>query len=220
MLNDDDYDHGHDVDDSRSQTERLQQLAALLPPQLARRDWTDVGLCIACGYALRGLPQPRCPECGRWFDPCEPRTMNVPGWRPPMPPAPPPEPPTFAGRIIVAAGFATLLVAVFDLTGGAFGLLLWVGVLVAWRNRNRGMKRAKTRPLHMMKEGFAHWRLVLTVLFALTFAPWYWNDICPHAEYWGFGRIVIARSRTGGPCRNHAPTGAARFGKNWYIFIR
>lgn len=23
------------------------------------------GLCVSCGYNLRGLPQPRCPECGR-----------------------------------------------------------------------------------------------------------------------------------------------------------
>jgi len=25
------------------------------------------GLCVACGYNLRGLPEPRCPECGREF---------------------------------------------------------------------------------------------------------------------------------------------------------
>lgn len=27
--------------------------------------WT----CIGCGYLLYGLPEPRCPECGRPFDP-------------------------------------------------------------------------------------------------------------------------------------------------------
>lgn len=26
------------------------------------------GLCIECGYNLTGLPEPRCPECGREFD--------------------------------------------------------------------------------------------------------------------------------------------------------
>ncbi len=27
------------------------------------------GLCETCGYNLRGLPQPRCPECGTGFEP-------------------------------------------------------------------------------------------------------------------------------------------------------
>ncbi len=29
----------------------------------------DRGLCGGCGYDLRGLPEARCPECGRPFDP-------------------------------------------------------------------------------------------------------------------------------------------------------
>ncbi len=29
------------------------------------------GVCDGCGYALRGLPAPRCPECGLAFDPAE-----------------------------------------------------------------------------------------------------------------------------------------------------
>lgn len=28
-----------------------------------------VPICIACGYDLRGLTEPRCPECGTAFDP-------------------------------------------------------------------------------------------------------------------------------------------------------
>lgn len=27
------------------------------------------GVCVGCGYDLRGLPEPRCPECGRAFTP-------------------------------------------------------------------------------------------------------------------------------------------------------
>lgn len=33
--------------------------------------------CIACGYALRGLPSCRCPECGQSFDADNPRTMHL-----------------------------------------------------------------------------------------------------------------------------------------------
>ena len=36
-----------------------------------------IGLCLTCGYALHGLPTPRCPECGREFDPLDPSTMNM-----------------------------------------------------------------------------------------------------------------------------------------------
>src|SRR5438105_2001693 len=33
--------------------------------------------CLSCHYALRGLMENRCPECGRAFDPGDPRTMNL-----------------------------------------------------------------------------------------------------------------------------------------------
>lgn len=36
-----------------------------------------VGACWECGYSLRGLPAPRCPECGRVFDPADETTMNM-----------------------------------------------------------------------------------------------------------------------------------------------
>lgn len=42
---------------------------------VARRHWwplPDADLrpaCATCGYCLRGLPEPRCPECGAEFDP-------------------------------------------------------------------------------------------------------------------------------------------------------
>jgi hypothetical protein len=31
--------------------------------------------CLACGYDLRGLPENRCPECGRAFDPGDSATF-------------------------------------------------------------------------------------------------------------------------------------------------
>ena len=35
------------------------------------------GFCLRCFYDLRGLPEPRCPECGRRFDPADPRTFSA-----------------------------------------------------------------------------------------------------------------------------------------------
>ncbi len=35
-----------------------------------------VGNCRGCGYPLVRLPENRCPECGRGFDPENPRTME------------------------------------------------------------------------------------------------------------------------------------------------
>ena len=32
---------------------------------------------LDCNYSLHGLPTPRCPECGREFDPLDPATMNM-----------------------------------------------------------------------------------------------------------------------------------------------
>ena len=37
----------------------------------------DHALCVGCNYALRGLADFRCPECGRPFDPDRPPTMNL-----------------------------------------------------------------------------------------------------------------------------------------------
>ncbi len=37
----------------------------LLAGPLRRRRWRRQGRCMACGYPLKGLPDPRCPECGR-----------------------------------------------------------------------------------------------------------------------------------------------------------
>ncbi len=33
--------------------------------------------CLGCGYILEHLPEPRCPECGREFDPDDPRSFFV-----------------------------------------------------------------------------------------------------------------------------------------------
>jgi len=37
----------------------------------------QTGLCRNCNYALRDLPEARCPECGTAFNPADPKTMNM-----------------------------------------------------------------------------------------------------------------------------------------------
>src|SRR5579872_6657457 len=47
-----------------------------LNPETPTRS-TDNAFCLSYGYSLRDLPAPRCPECGRPFDPADPRTMSL-----------------------------------------------------------------------------------------------------------------------------------------------
>jgi hypothetical protein len=106
--------------------------------------------CLGCNYLLRGLPENRCPECGREFDPNDPRTMNLgsvigaaarwwlspPGW------------PLFAA----ASAAAIILLYSYHAPGRYFGpwisgsclellILLWwglrlaVGLGIAWYYR-------------------------------------------------------------------------------------
>jgi hypothetical protein len=46
----------------------LDQAAIGVMPEHAR--------CLGCGYMLRDLPEPVCPECGRSFDPADPTTYD------------------------------------------------------------------------------------------------------------------------------------------------
>ena len=37
---------------------------------------SDQARCLTCGYLLRNLPAPTCPECGREFDPSDPESYD------------------------------------------------------------------------------------------------------------------------------------------------
>ena len=69
------------------------------------------GYCKTCGYDLRGLPQPRCPECGNAFDPQNPKTFSR---RPPR---------SWIWRWSKRA--LVVLLVLIVLLGGAWGWLYW-----------------------------------------------------------------------------------------------
>jgi hypothetical protein len=50
-----------------------------IPPYNAAMAEPDHKRCLGCGYILDGLPEPRCPECGRGFDLANTETY---WWRP------------------------------------------------------------------------------------------------------------------------------------------
>src|SRR5688500_3205898 len=45
------------------------------PPRPVPLNFT--GYCLGCSYNLRGLSEPRCPECGREFRPGAPSTYSL-----------------------------------------------------------------------------------------------------------------------------------------------
>jgi hypothetical protein len=50
---------------------------AIMPTDARAETLNRIGRCIDCNYPLQGLAEPRCPECGRGFDPANPKTMNL-----------------------------------------------------------------------------------------------------------------------------------------------
>ena len=83
-----------------------------LPEPLARH----VPCCAGCGYLLVKLPEDRCPECGREFDPSEISTYAFTNWYRPV---------VFWTPAI--AGIALLALMLMPLaTAGLPGLALWL----------------------------------------------------------------------------------------------
>jgi len=117
--------------------------------------------CLGCGYSLRGLTEPRCPECGRPFDPADPTTF----WRDRVPGR--------VGRFFLKApgwpldgvavlGGLTMLVS-DSAPGGYFALFtlavrLWLVIGAAWLVR-LGVNSALTRYYRQaFREQLARWR--------------------------------------------------------------
>jgi len=120
--------------------------------------------------------------------------------------------------------FASLAAAALTAMGALMtpvGLGMWVGIIVTWIRRRRRTRAVVTATSpKAMREGFSRWRPVVIALLLASLAPFYWSDICPHAEYYGFGPIGAAYSTTGGPCYNHYRKLCLHISPHWWIFTR
>ncbi len=94
--------------------------------------------CLGCDYPLLSLPENRCPECGRGFDPDDPRTVRTPQ-----------SPGKFAQFLLKppgwpmfsAIGVASLISFIADMGPGryfelsALATLSWMFIIALWAAR-------------------------------------------------------------------------------------
>ena len=188
-----------------------------------RADYHDNGFCLGCGYALRGLSDARCPECGRTFDPFDGKTMRVPG----LLHKPPPKELPFSVAMIIYAVIAAV-VGAGGLLGASMGvtlmaLIAWAVIFGAWWGRKPWERRVLARGQTLPREPRAarHWRAIVIVLFvgcAISGIGW---SRCPHGRYYRYGPVALFRSSNtgggGGPCRNVMTGPATQLSENWYF---
>jgi hypothetical protein len=172
--------------------------------------------CLGCGYALRGLPETRCPECGRGFDPRKPMTMRVPG----LNSRPPPKPVPFGIAINLWALTATAVTTIGLMAGlwspSVLGAMVWLGILVAWRRRNRWDRGARGWYL----SGPRAWRPVVAALLILSLLSGIGHHRCPHGRYYRYGPVSVFHGvQAGGPCRNHVTGTRFELTATWYLVV-
>ena len=202
--------------------QRAPAAAAVFP----RADYHDNGFCLGCGYALRGLGDPRCPECGRGFDPFDGKTMSVPG----LLHKPPPKTLPFSAAMIIYAVITAFVGAGGLLAGSVvipvMSAIWWAFIFIAWWARGPWERSALARGQTLPKQprGARHWRAIVIVLFVLcAFSGIGWSR-CPHGRYYRYGPVALFRSSSfasggggGGPCRNVMTGDAMRLSEHWYF---
>jgi hypothetical protein len=205
----------------------------------AEKPLLDTARCLGCDYPLRGLPQHRCPECGRVFDPADATTFN-PGLTLPLivrwslRPAGP--------LLCLWALVAAIALALYPsehsfgegaqgifweldryrLKRGAIAVLLWVGLLLFWIARTSWrrwiVRRYRQRPELLRNDRRAR-RLTCWLFLVAYFISCILVYECPHATYFALSGLGgLARSAVGGPCYHHARWSAHLIG-NWYVFL-
>jgi hypothetical protein len=181
------------------------------------RDLRHCAHCLGCGYALCGLIENRCPECGRSFNPFDPKTMRLPGRPTPARPIP------FAVEIVTYATVATaasaagLLAPLWPVC--MLGVAFWAIVFTSWRRRNRAERVAASRGETL--PGTRHWRRVVTAMFALTLLSGIGTHQCPHGSYYRYGPVTVFHDRGNGagPCRIYVHGTRFELAGRWYLIV-
>jgi uncharacterized protein YneF (UPF0154 family) len=191
-----------------------------------------VGACWECGYSLRGLETPRCPECGRAFNPNDPTTMNmgiavgpVKRWlmRPPGWPlylltgvaavvsvwaAAAPTP---AGAFVDVLGSPDDWSGLAQDVGSPYGrflwaALLWTILLGAWIVRRVARGITVLRLSKQKAPAFAYWRrwLCPLLIFLLTVLCCL-SPLPVIGGFWLSRKSLEATVKAGGPTNSRAP---------------
>lgn len=173
--------------------------------------------CRDCGYALRGLADPRCPECGRGFDPGDPATVRLPGdrlvWLPALATL------AFLAWVVAASVAVAVLIGVTHAADPRTGRLPAVAVAGAWvgsfaRRAVRGVP-GELSPRRRRRAWAALFALALLVGGPTSAV----DRSCPHGTIWGALGLGLARSETGGPCANYLYTlRSAHVAGPWYLW--
>lgn len=178
-----------------------------------RTDYSEVGRCLGCGYMLKSLPKPRCPECGRAFDRYDAASMKLPGlrkshmlW-----------PRTF-GRLMIDISLVAGVLTLYASEGSEIALILaplvWLVVPISvWLRR-----RHRAEILSTLDE--PSWQLTVKIIFgvtvSLTFLILFQYHSCPHGTTIGIGPVGLCYSTNGGPCHNDGCNGGDQLFGNWY----
>ena len=186
---------------------------------------SEHGMCSGCGYALRGLAgqaDPRCPECGRVFDPADRSTFrdrrnrDVLGGRRSGPPARRLARWTNGHGLVRLACVAALTTIVptwvvswpwgeasmWTLTF-AYGTAMWVVAAAGWVSRSFRARRASRAGHGRIARGRATWpRLLGSIVIGSAVLGTKYST-CVHGTYVSVGLFTFTiRESPQGPCFN------------------
>ncbi len=135
-----------------------------------------IGLCLDCDYPLQHLQTNRCPECGREFDPADPKSMNMGRkigttawwWIGPV-----------SRKMYAAIGFGLLLTLWYArLPNNIFqpmttACLIWAGIAMvwlAWPALSWIVVRYNGWPRYMFRTRAVHWVVMPALIMLMVWA--------------------------------------------------
>lgn len=175
----------------------------------------DTACCTQCGYLLRGLPENRCPECGRPFDPQDPWSYELPGRRKPRRGSP-------AGRALVAACLSVGLIvstrSLHEFNTLSYWLACLAFAVVAWIKLMQAQRAGRADAWEALMVRLALVFLVLWPALLTYSGECRWG----HAKVVGVGPVGLAWSNDHGPCHN-IPFGNGKhihlYGRWWIAWL-